>query len=361
MARRGSSLWLWLRLALGLVVAALCVAWTLKDTSWEGLRASLASARWEALAAYVVTLLGVHVTRVLRWQSLLAGIERVPLRRLNEAAAIGFMMLIVLPFRLGELARPYLLARRSSIRESEAMASVVLERVIDGLVVAALLRILVAQAPVGAQHLGEIRAVADLILAGFGGGLVFLLVAARRREAVRGLLRRALEPLAPALARRVIDVIDGFVGGLRQLPGARDLALFALWTALHWALLGWGLVILAAGFDCGGATDGACAPLRLDLYGATLVLCMSVIGTMIPLAPGGAGTTQAAATIALGVVAPAEVVATSGVAWVHVQWLLLVAQQLALGAFYLARSHASLREVADHARAAEGAVQPAQA
>jgi hypothetical protein len=82
----------------------------------------------------------IHIARTLRWGNLMAGLEKVPFQKLNEASAIGFMMLIILPFRLGEFARPFLIAERSNIRRSPAMTSVVLERIIDGLLIAVLLR-----------------------------------------------------------------------------------------------------------------------------------------------------------------------------------------------------------------------------
>ena len=53
-----------------------------------------------------------------RDEQMLATQERVRFRSLNDASAIGFMMLLVLPFRLGEFARPFLIAQRSSIRRS---------------------------------------------------------------------------------------------------------------------------------------------------------------------------------------------------------------------------------------------------
>src|SRR5262249_39968665 len=126
--------------------------WAFRDTRWDEQWASLKSAHYGWLLPYVGFLLCVHMCRTLRWGHLLAGIERVPFRRLNEASGIGFMMLLVLPFRLGEFARPFLIAQRSSIRRSAAMTTVVLERIVDGLTVATLLRVLIFFIPEGREE-----------------------------------------------------------------------------------------------------------------------------------------------------------------------------------------------------------------
>src|SRR5215471_7062118 len=117
------------KLGLSIAVTVAFTWWAFRDTDWHGQWASLRSANYLWLIPYFVILGLVHVSRTLRWGCLLSGMERVRFRALNEAAAIGFMMLFILPFRLGEFARPYLIARRSSMRKSAAMTSVVLERI----------------------------------------------------------------------------------------------------------------------------------------------------------------------------------------------------------------------------------------
>ena len=48
--------------------------------------------------------------------------------------AVGYMANNLLPVRLGELVRSYYLARREPVRASTALATIIVERVFDGLV-----------------------------------------------------------------------------------------------------------------------------------------------------------------------------------------------------------------------------------
>lgn len=339
----------WTRLGLSLLFTAVCMWWTFKDTEWAGMWASLTSARWIMLVPYLAILTGVHVARTLRWGNLLSGIEKVPWKPLNEAAAIGFMMLTVLPFRLGEFARPFLIAQRSNIRRSPAMTSVVFERIADGIIIAVLMRALIFFVPPDAPDIDRIVVAANLMFAVFTGGLLFLLLARWKHDFVIGTLRATVGRVAPGLTDRVIHVVDGFIGALRQAPDARNMAMFFVWTAVYWLLLGWGLGVLASAFDC-TTTAGACEPLSLTLFQSFFTLCVLVVGMMIPLAPASAGASQLAMLIALGVFMPQSVVHTTGVAWANVQWLVLIVQQVGFGLYYMARSHLSFRDIAGELR-----------
>lgn len=335
----------WSRLALSLVLTGVCLWWTFKDTEWSGMWASLKAARWWVLAPYMAIMAGVHVARTLRWGNLLSGLERVPFKALNEATAIGFMMLLALPLRLGEFARPLLIAQRSTIHGSAAMPSIVFERIVDGIVVAVLLRALIPFLPPGTPNVDEIRVAANIVFLIFTAGIVVLALARWKHDLMIALMRKTAGRVAPGLTDKVIRTVDGFLTALRQLPDARNTALFLLWTAVYWVLNGWSVAVLAGGFDCSGAA-GPCAPLVLDLFQAFVVLAVMVVGTMIPLAPGGAGTAQLAMVIALGVFFPPHVVNTSGVAWANVHWLVLVGWQIVFGLIMMVRSHLSFRALA---------------
>ena len=72
-----------------------------------------------------------YLVRVGRWQRLLAPIAQVGFAPAVRATVIGFATTAVLPGRLGEVLRPYLLARRERLSASAVLATVVLERLLD--------------------------------------------------------------------------------------------------------------------------------------------------------------------------------------------------------------------------------------
>src|SRR5712692_4447115 len=173
--------------------------WAFRDTNWHEQWQSLRSANYWWLVPYLAILLLIHVFRTLRWGYLLSGLEKVKFRQLNQASGIGFMMLLLLPFRLGEFARPFLIAQRSSIRRSAAMTSVVLERIVDGISIAALLRILLFFIPQETSQIRYARWGANLMFTVFGGGLAFLLFALWHQARAVKLVRGSVGRLSPGL------------------------------------------------------------------------------------------------------------------------------------------------------------------
>ncbi len=324
------------QLVLSLGITAVCFWWTFRHTNWDEMLTSLRTARWVMVVPYVGVLFGIHLARTLRWGALLSGIEKVKFGPLNEASAVGFMMLLVLPFRLGEFARPFLIAERSSIRRSAAMTSVVLERIVDGIVIAVLLRVLLLFVPEHAGSLGVVTAGANLMFAVFGSGFVFLLIARWQHERTVRALRAVFGLVSPRVAEKVVYIVDGFVGALRQLPDAKNFAVFILATAAYWVLNGWGMSLFASAFDS----------VDLTVFQGFVILAVLVCGLMIPAAPGSAGTFHAAITLGLGLFLPASVVNGPGIAYANALWVVQMAQQIGFGLLIMVLSKRSFGDIA---------------
>src|SRR5439155_15385922 len=121
--------------------------------------------------------------RSARWGLLLPE-HSVKTSTLFRALVVGFTVNNLLPLRMGEVARAYLLARWCRISYGATIASLVVERVLDGLSLAILLLVALRLLP-GAP--GYLLAVGVLAAAGFLGGALVLALAAWRASAVTGL------------------------------------------------------------------------------------------------------------------------------------------------------------------------------
>ncbi|MFE8599756.1 lysylphosphatidylglycerol synthase transmembrane domain-containing protein [Archangium violaceum] len=324
------------KLIASLLVTLLCSWWAFRHTDWDSQMTSLKSANYLWVLPYFVILSLVHLSRTLRWGCLLSGMERVPFRQLNEASGIGFMMLLVLPFRLGEFARPLLIAQRSSIRRSAAMTSVVLERITDGLSIAVLMRVLLFFVPAEVPQVRYVKLGANLMFAVFGGGLLFLLFALKHRATAVGLVRSTVGRVVPKVADKMADIVDTFVGAMRQLPDRRQMVGFFLYTVVYWGLNGAGMALLSRAFG----------PTSLTLFQAYVVMSVLVVGVMIPAAPGMVGTFQAAISVGLSLFLPASVVNGDGMAYANVLWLCQTVQQVGFGVLLMSLGHLSFKELA---------------
>jgi uncharacterized protein (TIRG00374 family) len=252
----------------------------------------------------------------------------VPFARLNAVCAVGFMALIALPFRLGEFARPYLVAERGKLRVSAALSSVVVERVADGLFTAILLLVTLLAVPEGTPGRTVLRGAGVVVFVVFGALLAFLILASRNRALAVRITRAIFGPISQKLAERVSGMMDAFIHGLRLVPSRGKVALFFFMTLGYWGLNALGMSLLARGFG-----------LELGPLQSLTVLGVLVVGIMIPAGPGMVGTFQAGVILGLSLFLPASTVNVRGAAYANVLWGLQVAQQVAFGLVFLFSRH----------------------
>ena len=320
--------------ALGIGVSVLAVWLTFRGKDLGAIWRAVQGGDYRYLPVYLVTLGVIHLLRTVRWGLQLEPVVKVPFARLNAVSAVGFTALLVLPFRLGEFARPYLIAERPRLRVSAALSSVVLERVADGIFTAALLLVTLFAVPEGTPHLGEIRKAGFIMAALFGGLLTFLVVAYLSRELAVSLVKRLLSPISPHFAEHAAGMLDAFIRGLRLVPSKRKLVLFLGLTAAYWGLNGWGMHLMARAFA-----------LDIQLIDAYTILGVLVAGVMIPAGPGMVGTFQLACVFGLSLFVPEAVAHTRGVAWANVLWATQVGFQLLLGGIFVFSPHIQVARI----------------
>ena len=315
----------------GVAVSALALWLTLRGRDLGALWAAMRAADYRYLVPYVGILLAIHVLRTVRWGLLLRPIAPVPFARLNAIAAVGFMALSLLPFRLGEFARPILVAERPRLRTSAALSSIVVERAADGLFMGVLLLAALLALPDGTPAIGLLRAGGAAVSLVFAGILVFLVFAYRSRVRAVRLVERVLSPMSQRVAGRAAGMLDAFIHGLRVLPGPGSVAAFFVLTAAYWGLSALSMRILALGFGFDLGAVQSCA-----------LLGMLVVGVMIPSGPGMVGTFQGSVIVGLSLFAPAEAVATRGVAYANVLWAAQLVQITVLGLLFVHSAHVKL-------------------
>jgi uncharacterized protein (TIRG00374 family) len=291
-------------------------------------------ADYRYLLLYVPFWAVIHLSRTARWGILLEPVAKVPFAKLNAASSVGWMALTILPFRLGEFARPYLVAERPRLGVAAALSSVVVERVADGLFTALLLMACLVAVPADLPGYQVVRAAGAVMGGIFLALLVFLVVAYRNRARAAHLVQRFLGPISPRLALRVAGMTEAFIHGLRLVPSRGKVLLFFVLTLVYWGFNGWGMQVLAQGFG-----------MHWDFLQATTVLGVLVIGVMIPAGPGMVGTFQAAILLALGLFYPKDVVAREGMAYANVLWVAQLFFQIGLGLVFLFSRHIRLTQL----------------
>jgi uncharacterized protein (TIRG00374 family) len=263
------------RAALGVTLSAALLYWALKDVEWQkvidGLRASNLPL-W--IAATVVSQLTFPL-RAIRWRSILHPVvPDLPFGPLWRSTAIGMMVNNTALARAGEVVRAYALTREvPAVRFPTALASLVVDRAFDSVVVLGLLMVAIldpafsASANVGDRTVGALAAVTGLFIVLF----VAVFAPATVERLVAAIMRRVM----PRWSDRVLGIVRSLTSGLAMLRSPR---LFASVFVL--TLVGW--LVNAASFWLGFEALGVDVPLTAVL----LVQGLIVISVALPQAPG---------------------------------------------------------------------------
>lgn len=269
----------------GAGVALLAVV--LRSAELDRVVDGLASARHDLIAVALVATLSTYVVRAIRWRYLLAPIGRVGFVAALRATVMGFAATSLLPGRVGEILRPYVLARHEELSVSAALATVVLERLLDLAVILAMfgVSVVVFEPGFAAGNRGLLEGVrfgAAAAAAGAGATLVLAFAAAgnpARMERLVDRLTRVLPRRPSAVVRRVSR---RFVDGLAVMRRPGLLLWATAWSVALWALIAGGLWLVSLAFG-----------IEMPLAGAGTLLVLVAAGVAVPT-PAGIGGYHAA-------------------------------------------------------------------
>ena len=300
-------------LALSLVVSGGFLYLAFRNVELDELGQALARVDGGWLLVAVLVSLLIMVFRAWRWQLELRPLERVPLGRLWVISSVAYLAINLLPVRLGEIVRPWLLSRRSSVSFSNVVGNIVLEKTVDLVVV--VFYILVGLLTIGAlppwvRQLALFPAVVaailvSLVLLFWWKGEVFV-------------ERWVLRVLPQGFGGRLKAILASVAEGMKVIPNpGLLLAVFVVSLAL-WFLPIVSSYIMIRAFD-----------LNAPFSAALVVFIFIGFGTALPNLPGMIGPYQYACQLALGLFGVSQVDGLAyGLVLNAVQFLTLVAQGL---------------------------------
>jgi uncharacterized protein (TIRG00374 family) len=120
-----------------LVVSVACLAWWINGISWTELWEDIRELDWRWVTVAAIADVLVYVVQGWRWSLVLLPVAPVSPWSSVGAIFVGLFANEVLPLHAGELIRCFLMARWSKIPVSVTMASALIERIFDGVLLIA--------------------------------------------------------------------------------------------------------------------------------------------------------------------------------------------------------------------------------
>ncbi|HEC21605.1 MAG TPA: flippase-like domain-containing protein [Chloroflexi bacterium] len=267
----------WLLLALGIGISAVFVYLALKGLNLKEVWLDLQGARYVWLFPGVAVYFVAVWARTWRWHYLLRPVKRVGLARLFPVVVIGYMGNNVYPFRAGEVIRAWVLRRNEEVSISASLATIIVERIFDGLVMLIFVFAALPFAPIPAPFDRIVVWMTFL----FFGALIGFFVLALRPSLTRRLYTALFRRLVPAeeLRDRLLSVADRFMEGLASLRSPADMAMTFVSSILIWLTETTKYWFVMHAFD-----------FEVSFFVLMLMTAVVNLATTLPSSPGYVGT-----------------------------------------------------------------------
>lgn len=290
---------------------------------WEPLK----SARyWWLLPGVGVYFIGVWV-RSWRWHYLLRPVKSVSTPKIFPIVAIGYMGNNIYPARAGEILRAVVLKRKEDISISASLATIVVERVFDGVVMLGFVFLNLPELATltgTSGFIGNIQTLALWGSAAFIGVLAVFLAAAMFPVQAEKVIKKLIQILLPEKFRvKVTDIVLRFLNGLESLRSPKEAIMVLLTSIVIWLLETGKYWLVMHAFD-----------FQVSFFALMLMNGIVNLATTIPSAPGYVGTFDAPGIAVLTAYGVDQGVAAGYTLVLHAAlWLPITL----LGAYYMMR------------------------
>jgi uncharacterized protein (TIRG00374 family) len=262
------------KLIAGLLLGGILVYLSVRGIDFQDVAKNLRGIDGGYLLPALILMAAMQWLRSVRWGILLSPLEKVNQLSLFSVSNVGFLAIMAIPARLGELARPYLITQHSRIAMSSALGTIVVERILDVLTVLLIAVFVLVLTP------------APPWMSRASGLLLFATTAATLLLVLMILWRSALEKKAERLAGRLpekyasgaLRLLHHFIDGFQAMADRRSILYASGLSLVIWLVDVLIIYLMFLSFH-----------YQLPVSAAFVVMIILIVGIAIPAAPGFVG------------------------------------------------------------------------
>ena len=264
---------------IGILLSGLFLFLAVRKVDVHGLMDILIHVRYLYLIPVVLLVIFSLWMRAVRWRFLLEPVKKVSMRSMFSATAIGFMANNIFPARLGEFVKAYAIDRKENVGKSASFATIVVERIFDGMTVLFFLCLVLIMWRV--QLPGWISKITYGAITIYLLVLIVLVVLKVQTHRTLKLIQWIIRPFSEKLRHRIYQIFSSFVRGLDILHNSKNIFISIFLSLLVWLPHAVLIHLQLMAFD-----------IHLSFYASLLLMVIICFGVMIPSAPGYLGTIQ---------------------------------------------------------------------
>ena len=279
------------KLWIGIGISIFFLVLLFRKIDFSKLFAALGEMDYRYLIPAVLFTFISYYFRAVRWRYLLLPMKKIGMRNLFSATVIGYMANNLLPARLGEFVRAYVLGEKEKLDTSAVFATLVLDRLFDGFTVILILVVtfFTIELPPGMENVQHGLMVGGYVtLAFYVAVIVFIITLKKQTTRTINLTARLLKPFPAKVTEKVIPLLGSFIEGLRLSARPSDLILLLCSSFVIWTFAVYALAMVLHSF-------GIFLPVTASMF----IMVFLVFAVMVPASPGFVGTYHAACVYGL--------------------------------------------------------------
>lgn len=271
------------QLWIGIAVSAISIILILLLIDPAEIVDSLKQANLSLIGLSALAILAFMMIRAIRWRYMLA--NEITWANTFHIQNIGYMFNMVLPFRLGDVARAVLIGNVPPITLARGLSTMVVERILDMMFIVALLPFTLAEVVSLPDWMQEGASASGVIAVVAIGTLI---VAANQRELTTRWATAVLNRISFLDTEQWIGRMNELLDGLGTLTRLKDSLVLIFFSILLW------IPILFA-YQWGIRAVGG----QVSLLGASFVVCAAALSIALPSSPGQIGVFHIGVTAAM--------------------------------------------------------------
>lgn len=320
---------------LGILISAVLLYFSMRNLdlakAWEALKTAK---YWWLLPGIAVYFVAVWV-RAWRWHYMLRPLKKIKTSSMFPIVTIGYMGNNIYPARAGEVLRAAILKKKEGVPISASLATIIVERVFDGVVMLAFIFLNLGELSKLTASSGYIGNLRDLAIYGaiiFIVVLIIFMAAAMMPHLTRRIADWFIDRLLPQKIRpKVSGLTHRFLDGLESLRSPADALMIFFSSFIIWLLETVKYWFVMHAF-----------PFEVSFFTLMLMNGVSNLATTLPSAPGYVGTFEAPQIAILTAEGISQAVAAGFTVVLHIAlWLPITL----LGFYYFSKEGLKFGEV----------------
>ncbi|HNZ64359.1 MAG TPA: lysylphosphatidylglycerol synthase transmembrane domain-containing protein [Smithella sp.] len=268
----------------GILVSLLLVYLSVRGIHFQDVVHDLQKIQRSYVIVFLLLIILMQYLRSYRWGVILQPMQKIDQLSLFSVTSVGFLAIAAIPARIGELARPYLIARKSSVKMSSALGTIIVERILDSFTILSIAVVVLFFTDLPSWMISSSVIFFLLALAIF----CFVLFMILQREKALRVINIILKKFPGKLADKIDELLHNFINGL-QIVTNINLFLYLIFLSVAiWLLDVLAIYTLLMSFG-----------FTLPIMASFVLMIILIVGIAIPTAPGFIGNWHFACVLGL--------------------------------------------------------------